>query len=324
MVALALVAGISASLAVIAFFVGLGQVIAHRGESLRSRLDALAPLPSVPQETVRKSQPERGERSPLGRLIPRLGVGQAFAASVTKELARANLPLTISEYMLMNLGSGMLCFLLLLLLTRQLIFALPGIAVGLMLPRLYVRQKQTKRLHAFQEQLPDILTLLVGSLRSGYGLTIAMDNVAKQMPPPASEEFGRVVREVGLGVSITQALSNLVQRVPSDDLDLVVTAIAIQHETGGNLAMVLETITSTIRERVRLKGQLRVLTAQQSLQRYILTAMPFILGVIIYLMSPRYMSALFTPGPTLIIPIGAVVSVVIGYFVMGKLSQIEF
>lgn len=323
MVALALVVSVAISLAILAFFVGLGQVIAHRGESLRSRLDALAPLPSVPAEAARKGQPERRERAPLARLLPRLDIGQAFAASVTKELARANIPLTVSEYMLMNLGSGMLCFLLLLLVTRQPLFALPGIAMGLMLPRLYVRQKQTKRLHAFQDQLPDILTLLVGSLRSGYGLTIAMDNVAKQMPPPAAEEFSRVVREIGLGVSITQALSNLVQRVPSDDLDLVVTAIAIQHETGGNLAMILETITSTIRERVRLKGQLRVLTAQQSLQRYILTAMPFVLGVVIYMLNPQYMTALFTPGPTLVIPIGAVVCVVIGYMVMGKLSQIQ-
>ncbi|MGB9880777.1 MAG: type II secretion system F family protein, partial [Anaerolineae bacterium] len=279
--------------------------------------------PNATVEAPRKGQPERRGRSSLTRLLPRLSVGQSFAASVTKELARANLPLTVSEYMLMNLGSGMLCFLLLLIVTRQILFALPGLAVGLMLPRLYVRQKQTKRLHAFQDQLPDILTLLVGSLRSGYGLTIAMDNVAKQMPPPAAEEFSRVVREIGLGMSITQALSNLVQRVPSDDLDLVVTAITIQHETGGNLALILETITNTIRERVRLKGQLRALTAQQSLQRYILTAMPVVLGVVIYIMNPRYMSALFTPGPTLAIPIVAGIGVVIGYIVMGKLSQIQ-
>lgn len=320
---LALVVGIATSMAIIALFVGLGQIIAYRGESLRSRLDALAPVSAVPAISAPKIQPERKARFPLARWLPRLSIGQTFSASVTKELARANLPLTISEYVLMNLGSGVLCFLLLLIATRQLLFALPGLAVGLMLPRLYVRQKQAKRLQTFQEQLPDILTLLVGSLRSGYGLTIAMDNVAKQMPPPASEEFSRVVHEIGLGVSITQALSNLVQRVPSDDLDLVVIAIAIQYETGGNLAMILETITSTIRERVRLKGQLRVLTAQQSLQRYILTAMPFVLGVVIYMLNPQYMSALFTPGPTLVIPIGAVVCVVIGYIVMGKLSQIQ-
>ncbi|MBC7233036.1 MAG: type II secretion system F family protein [Chloroflexi bacterium] len=323
MLVLALVVGIAMSLAMMAFFVGLGQMIAHRSESIRSRLDALAPLPAPQAPAVKRSPVEKG-RQPFVRQLRRLAIGQAFAASVTHELARANLPLTVSEYFLISIGSGGICFLLLLALSRQMLLALPGFAIGLMLPRLYVRRQQTKRLHAFQEQLPDILTLLVGSLRSGYGLTIAMDNVAKQMPPPAADEFSRVVREIGLGVSITQALSNLVQRVPSDDLDLVVTAIAIQHETGGNLALILETITATIRERVRLKGQLRVLTAQQSLQRYILTAMPFVLGVVIYLMNPRYMSALFTPGPTLALPIAAVVGIVIGYIVMGKLSQVQF
>jgi tight adherence protein B len=323
MLGLALVVGIAMSLAMMAFFVGLGQMIAHRSESIRSRLDALAPLPAPQAPAVERGPVERGRR-PFVRQLRRLAFGQAFAASVTHELARANLPLTVSEYFLISIGSGGICFLLLLALSRQMLLALPGLAIGLMLPRFYVRRQQTKRLHAFQEQLPDILTLLVGSLRSGYGLTIAMDNVAKQMPPPAADEFSRVVREIGLGVSITQALSNLVQRVPSDDLDLVVTAIAIQHETGGNLALILETITATIRERVRLKGQLRVLTAQQSLQRYILTAMPFVLGIVIYIMNPRYMSALFTPGPTLALPIAAVVGIVIGYIVMGKLSQVQF
>jgi tight adherence protein B len=176
----------------------------------------------------------------------------------------------------------------------------------------------------FQDQLPDVLTLLVGSLRSGYGITIAMDTVAKQMPPPASEEFSRVVREVGLGMSSTQALQNLVRRIRSDDLDLVVTAIAIQYEVGGNLATILETISGTIRERIRLKGQLRVLTAQQSLQRIILTILPVAVAAVVYVIRPDYISALFTPGPTLLIPIAAVVLEVAGYIVMGKLGKVEF
>nr|MBC7243918.1 type II secretion system F family protein [Chloroflexota bacterium] len=322
MAILGLIIGVMMGLAVISLFVGAGQIIAHQSASIRNRLDVLAPIPTV--ATVGREQQEGKERSSLARHLNRIISGQTFATSVAHELARANIPLTVPEYVLLNLGSGMVCFLLLLLLSRQMLFALPGMAIGVLLPRLYVRRKQTQRLYAFQEQLPDILTLLVGSLRSGYGLTIAMDNVAKQMPPPAAEEFSRVVREIGLGMPITQALFNLVQRIPSDDLDLVVTAIAIQYETGGNLATVLETITSTIRERVRLKGQLRILTAQQSLQRYILTAMPFFLGLIIYILNPQYITALFTPGPTLVIPIGAAIGVVIGYIVMGKLSQIEF
>lgn len=307
--------------AVLAVFVGLGQIIAHRSDSVRRRLDVLL-LPSATGTT--SPEPERKGRFSLARQLNQLLPRRDFSIPLREELTRADIPLTISEYALISIGGGLLCFLLLLVALRQIPFALPGLALGLMLPRFYMRRKQRKRFQAFQDQLPDVLTLLVGCLRSGYGLTIAMDTVAKQMPPPAGVEFGRVVREIGLGASITQALSNLVRRIRSDDLDLVVTAISIQHETGGNLAAILETISETIHERIRLKGQLHVLTSQQYLQRYILTALPIGLGLIMYVLNPDYITALFTPGLTLLIPIGAAVCVVIGYIVMGKLSQVEF
>jgi tight adherence protein B len=143
------------------------------------------------------------------------------------------------------------------------------------------------------------------------------------MPAPISEEIGRVVREVGLGLSLPEALDHLVNRVHSDDLELIVTAINIQHEVGGNLASILETISQTIRDRVRLHGEIRSLTAQQTLTGYLLSLLPFIVGLILFLLSPKYMMRLLTPGPTLCIPIGAVISIGIGFFVMRKLTAIE-
>jgi tight adherence protein B len=320
MAGLPLLGAAVAAIAMMLLFIGLGRLIEPR-ESVRERIDALSPLPPAPEsaEPTPGSRRLRSFLAGLGQILPR----RSFSASVTTELARANLPLTASEYVLLSMASGLVLFSLVLILLRQVLFALPAGLLGLLLPRVYVQRRQAKRLLAFQEQLPDILTMLVGSLRSGYGITIAMDTVAKQMPPPASEEFSRAVREIGLGMPTTQALANLVQRVRSDDLDLVVTAIAIQYEVGGNLASILETISGTIRERVRLKGQLRVLTAQQSLQRLILTALPVVLAVIVYILNPVYMRALFSP-PWLLIPGAAAVLVVIGYLVMGKLSQVEF
>jgi len=320
---LGLVLGVAVfiGLAVIAAFIGLGRIIEGK-DSVKDRLDALTPLPAIEDAPAATEQQDK-ELHPLAGRLNRVISRQAFAASIATELARANLPLTVPEYILLNIASVCVLSLLVLALSRQLVLAVIGGVAGFALPGLYVRRKQSQRMVAFQDQLVDSLTLLMGSLRSGYGMTIAMDTVAKQMPPPTSEEFGRVVREIGLGVSTTQALANLVRRIRSDDLDLVVTAITIQHEIGGNLANILETITNTIRERIRLKGQLRALTAQQSLQRYVLTALPFALGGIIYVMNPRYMKTLFTPGFTLIIPIGAVVSITIGYVIMGKLSNIE-
>lgn len=319
MIVLALLAAAAAGLGVMLLFVGVGSIIEPRQE-VKERLDILAPAPRP------KTEDEAGPismRTRLARALGRISIGRSFAASAATELARANLALTVGEYMVFHLASAAVLSLILLLTSQQPLFAMMGAAVGLLLPRVYVRQRQAKRFVAFQEQLPDILTLLVGSLRSGYGITIAMDTVAKQMPPPASEEFARVVREIGLGVPITQALANLVRRVHSDDLDLVATAITIQYEVGGNLAAILETISDTIRARVRLKGQLRALTAQQSLQRYILTALPLVMGGIIYILNPAYLRSFLLPGPWLVIPVAAAVLVVVGYVVMGKLSHIE-
>jgi len=188
---------------------------------------------------------------------------------------------------------------------------------------MYLKRRQEKRLAAFNNQLGDVLTLLVGSLRAGYSLLHAMDTVVGQVAPPASEEFGRVVREVNLGLPLEEALENLVRRVGSDDLELMVAAINIHHEVGGNLADVLETIEETIRQRVRLQGEIRILTTQQRVTGYILTFLPFILAGILFLINPTYMMRLFTPGWTLAIPIGALISVFLGFLIMRRIVAIE-
>jgi tight adherence protein B len=321
MAILAAVAAAGMGIAVMVLFIGVGRII-ESGASLRERLDALVPVASVEDAAAEASQQGQQPTSILGSLN-RLISGQAFASSTTTELAQANLPLTVLEYLFLRIASTLAFFLFTMVSTQQLFVAMVAAIGGFYLPRLYVQRRQTKRLAAFQSQLVDVLALLVGSLRSGYGMTIAMDNVSKQMPSPSSEEFGRVVREIGLGLPSMEALRNMVRRIRSADLDLVVTAIIIQYEIGGNLAQILETISETIRERIRIERQLHVLTTQQRMQRTILTALPPSLGLIIYLLNPEYIMQLFTPGATLIIPIGAVVLMVLGYVVMGKLSQLE-
>lgn len=321
MASLALLAAAMVAIAIMLVFIGLGRLVESRA-SVSARVEALAPLPTPADLPAggRSSGLVQTALGALQRIVPQ----GASSASIATELARANLALTVTEYMLITLGSGIALFTLVFILLRQPLVALLAGLAGLFLPRTYVRRLQAKHLVAFQEQLPDILTLLVGSLRSGYGVTASMDMVAQQMPPPASDEFARVVREISLGASSAQALANLVRRMRSDDLELIVTAIGIQYEVGGNLATILDTISSTIRERVRLKGQLRILTSQAYLQRTILTALPVVVGLIVYVLNPQYMGALLTPGPWLLIPVFAVVSLAVGYVVMGKLSQIEF
>ncbi len=309
------------AIAVLAVFIGLGRIIGSR-HPVAERIEALTRLPAI-EDTDIQALPQQEQPNPIVGIIERTISRRPLASSLAAELAQANLPLTVGEYVLWRVVSVGLFFFITLIFSRQLVLAVLSAIAGFFLPKLYVQRKQAKRSTAFQRQLTDVLTLLVSAVRSGYGLTIALDTVAKQMPPPASEEFRRVVVEIGLGLSSTQALSNLVRRIRSEDLDLIVTAITIQHEAGGNLATILETISQTIRERIRLQEQLRVLTAQQRLQRTILTLMPFGLSAVIYLLNPTYLFALFTPGPTLIIPIAAAVLLALGYVVMGKLGQIE-
>ena len=221
------------------------------------------------------------------------------------------------------LVGAVLGFLLGFLIQRNLFVGLLVAAVGFLLPVVYIRSRQSKRRREFDRQLPDVLDHLVGSLRAGYGLLQAVEWVAKQLPHPAGTEFDRVIREVQLGRSLGDSLDSMVRRIDSDDLALIITAIKIQHEVGGSLAEILETVAHTIRERVRIQREIMVLTSQQRYSGYVLMFMPIALGFILFLINPEYEMRLFTPGPTLCIPIGTGIMMVIGFFVMRRIVDIE-
>jgi tight adherence protein B len=136
-------------------------------------------------------------------------------------------------------------------------------------------------------------------------------------------EFERVVREIRLGRTLHEALNSMLNRIDSDDLALVITAIDIQYRVGGALADILEMVAHTIRERVRIMGEIRVMTAQQRYSGYVLMFLPIALGIVLYIMNPEYESQLFTPGPTLCIPIGAGIMMIIGFLIMRRIVDIE-
>jgi tight adherence protein B len=164
--------------------------------------------------------------------------------------------------------------------------------------------------------------MLVSGLRAGVGLIQAMDLVRREMPAPASVEFGRVVQENGLGVGLGEALDHLQERVPSDDLAMVVTVIKIQAEVGGNLANVLDGVITTIRERVQIFQEIRSLTAQQRFTGYLLAGLPFAVAAVIMLINPGYLSPLFSMT-WIWMPGLAVVMIVIGFIVIGKIVDIK-
>jgi tight adherence protein B len=204
--------------------------------------------------------------------------------------------------------------------------AMVGVLLGLVFavaPLVYLKVSESRRRAAFINQLPDLLTLLVGSLRAGYGLSQAIELVAREVPAPASKEFARVVRATGLGLPLQRALEVMAERIDSDDLDLMVTAINVQYEMGGNLSSVLETISDTIRERVRVLREVRVLTAQQRLTGTILALLPIVLAIVMSMIRPGYFDPFFEPGWPQIMPMIAIGQMLVGFFLIQKIVNIK-
>lgn len=230
--------------------------------------------------------------------------GQNFFEPIRERISKSDVKLRVSEYIVFVLVCGGVGAAAGYLLPQNnsIVVAVIGFIVGLQVPRIYINMKASRRMNAFDGQLSDTLNLWVNALRSGYSVLQAMEAIATELPPPVSVEFERVVQEVRLGLSVAQALDNMYRRVPSEDLDLIITAVNIQREVGGNLAEVLDNISFTIRERVRIKGEIRTLTAQGRISGIIISLLPVGLGFILFLINPDYVSQLWIKEPPWIWP----------------------
>lgn len=221
---------------------------------------------------------------------------RAFGKKWRIQLARADLKLTVGEFAALHLVCviGFFAAAYFVLFSQDMIFSIVAGFAGFFAPRIYVSRKVSKRLHSFEAQLPDTLGLWVNALRSGYSVLQSMEAIAKDAPDPTRTEFQRVVQEVQLGIDLSDALAHLLERMESEDLDLVVTAVNIQREVGGNLAEILETISGTIRERIKLKGDIRVLTSQGRITGYLISFLPIGLAFLLKMINPEYMNPMFT------------------------------
>jgi tight adherence protein B len=254
----------------------------------------------------------------------------SWSDKVSKELAQADIKMKPVEFIFVTIISILVVGLIGYVIgSKSLLLAILGAVLGYFLPRVYIRSQRSRRLVKFNDQLSDMLSLMVNGLRAGFSTMQSMEAVAKEMPSPICDEFRRVVQEVTLGVATDKALDNLVRRIPSDDLDLVITAIKVQREVGGNLAEILDTISHTIRERVRIKGEIRTLTAQMKYSARILGLLPIFLVLAIYLINREYIMILVNPESNTPFPCGilalviALILVVVGYFAMDSFTNIE-
>jgi tight adherence protein B len=288
---------------------------------LEKRLDQYATREVEMMEQRKKGK--GGDDAGITGRLNRALTARGASGDVATQLAQADLKIKVSEYMLLNVASVLVAFLIGYVLFRSLFLAIAAAVFGYFAPRMYVAQRTRQRLHAFSDQLSDAINLLANSLRSGYSLLQSMETVSNELGPPLATEFGRVVQEIALGLSTEQALANMLRRIESDDLDMLVTAINVQHEVGGNLAEILETIGHTIRERVRIKGEIRVLTAQQMITAYLISFLPVGLGMILYVINSDYIGLLFSePCGWIMVTIAATI-IIVGFVIIRKIVDIE-
>jgi len=250
----------------------------------------------------------------------------SFGDGISQSLARADMKLKVSEYFaLIVIAIVVVGGIAWLIGGRNIISFLIGSIIGFIAPGFYVRQQQSRRLTKFNEQLADMLNLMVNGLRAGYSTLQAMEAISKELPPPICDEFRRVVQEMQIGIPMEGALANLIRRIPSDDLDFVVTAINVQREVGGNLSEILETISFTIRERVKIKGDIRVITSQVRASGTILSLIPIFLTIVLWFLNPQYLMSFMDAGPFCAAGAAIVVIILIGlgFFIMMRIADIE-
>jgi tight adherence protein B len=259
-----------------------------------------------------------------------------WGSNMARELARADLTLKPTEFLAIRaaamFGLPLLAFALSPFVS---IFGSPmvwvaGFVLGFWLPRFWLNRRKGKRLKAFNSGLADTIMLLANALRAGSSFLQAVEMIVRETRPPISTEFARVIREVNLGLPLDEALANLQRRVRSDDLDLMTTAIAIHHTVGGNLAEILDSIAYTIRERVRIKGEIRTLTAQQRMSGYVVGFLPVALVLLLSVIAPTFMAPMLQKPPELLgLPAGMFIlaggglMMLIGFVLIRRIVDIE-
>lgn len=239
------------------------------------------------------------------------------------KISSAYWSITDTEYVLIRVSVTILGFVLGWLIPGNVLGGIFLGALAYFIPPLLLERSIVRRQQKFHEQLLDVLILIKGAVQAGYSLMQALEMTTKEIKPPSSEEFGRVLREVRFGIPLEQALLSLAERMESDDLHIVVTAIIINAQVGGNLSTVLEATISTIRDRMHLFGEVRSLTSYARYVGNFLTLMPFITGLVIFLLSPDYFETVKTSLFTQIVILLALFGVIVGNIWIRNIVHIK-
>jgi tight adherence protein B len=238
-------------------------------------------------------------------------------------LQQAGLSWTLQTLLFLSLGTALAVGSMTLIATRSVPAGIGATVLGAMLPNLYVRRRRTRRFNAFEEMLPESIDLVGRALRAGHPLTAGFKMAADDGAEPVAGEFRRVFEEQRFGLPLQESLLGMADRVNLVDVRILVTAILIQREVGGNLAEILDNLAAVVRARFTIRRQLRVYTAQGRMTGYLLAALPLILFSILYTLNPSYMSILFTDPIGKLLIVVAVSMQLVGFLWIRKIIKIE-
>jgi tight adherence protein B len=308
---------------VVSFF----QSAASPRQHMERRLGSLV-AESVGGELVLPDFQTARERR-LGRvpIVSALLQDVPWTAEINDELDAADVRLSASEFVSIRVlftlvGALIVTFALGTGLIGIMAMAGAGFA-GYKLPMFYLKFAQTRRVRKLEFQLLEMLSLVANSLKAGFGLMQSLDLAARQLPHPMSTELRRLLYDINVGVPSDAALEALAKRTLSKDFDIVITAILVQQSTGGNLAEILDNVAHTMRERVRIRGEIKTLTSQQMLTGFIIGGLPFIMAGLFTLINPDYMVPLFTTVIGRVMLLGAALLETFGVLLIKKILTIE-
>jgi tight adherence protein B len=276
------------------------------------------------QSSISVLRRRRYSRLPwLDAILARLDLGD----DLTLHLQQAGLPLRAGEFLFLQLMAGTLAGLAGALIGWESfggpLAAVAGIVMGLAGPFAWLRYRVSQRRTAFEQGLPEALDRVTGALRAGYGLEYGFDLVAREGTPPCSEEFGQILQELNLGGDLEEALARLLQRITSEDAKLLATAVAVQRRTGGNLIEVLGQMSQMLRERERLRRDVRVMTTAPRVSGYVVALLPVLTVGVMYFTSRYYLDTLLSdPIGRLAAAVGGIL-VVIGLYLNHRLAQVD-
>jgi len=292
--------------------------IARKEESLNEKLKRFTAWQS-PQSSSPRPREWKELLQIAGRLAPK-----PLSKHLDKELSQAGVPLTGGEFLVLQLLGLLTAAFLGYLLIGRFIPSIIFSALGFRVPVIWLNGIKKRKQNLFNNQLADALIILANSLRSGFSLLQAMEMVSQEMPDPIASEFKQALREMTYGTATENALIHLAERVGSDDLDLMVTAVLIQRQVGGNLAEVLTNIHGTIQDRLRIHQEIKTLTAQGRTSGYIISALPFGLAGLLLILNPSYLKPLVThPMGWLMLGMGIVLQVT-GFITIKKIIDIKY